>query len=345
MGRNVRTSLLSLAAMLIAPLAVADDAPLTKIPLVPGTVMVRAHESPRGDLEEIRVVQAVSAEGILLSRSAQVLMADGQVKHYSAPRFVRAEDMRSGRTYAFAIVPGEPERQPGATAIGLSTAIFDELMQKELSDAKFGFGPQPVDVVMRRFSGDESVDLLWNGERRIVPAIRTSTISRKPGLITAFATWYLNDRENPVGLRNETTGGPEGAPRVSQLVAINVFDEALRLHVHEQLAFGKPVDVYGFHFALGSNALREESVFAVKLLAAAIRDLGDRRLDARVHVDAAEGDAGEQRLQAIKAALDREVPEAAELVDWSTAGASEPVMTGNTLVSRAANRRVTVRPR
>jgi outer membrane protein OmpA-like peptidoglycan-associated protein len=324
----------------------AQEARLTTIPMTPGTVMVRAHESPQGDLEEIRVVQAAGAEGVRLSRSAQVLTPDGKVQRYSAPRFVTAEDQRNARAYAFAIVPGEPERKPGSTTIGLSTAVFDELISKGLAEAKFSFGSELIDVVIRRFDGGESVDVLLNGERRSAPAIRTSAISKRAGQTSAFATWYLDNRDNPVGLKTESAGAPDGAPRVSQLVMVNVFDAALRQRVHERLAEGKSVDVYGFHFDRGSTGgLREESAFALKLVAAALKDLPGTRIEARVHTDKADGTrlVADSRVQKLKAALERELPETAERVDWHAVGAEEPVMKGDTLLTRAANRRVTLR--
>jgi hypothetical protein len=326
----------------------AQEARLTAIPMAPGTVMVRAHESPQGDLEEIRVVQAASADGVRLSRSAQVLTADGKVQRYSAPRFVTAEDQRNARVYAFAIVPGEPERKPGSTTIGLSTALFDELGSNGLAEAKFSFGPELIDVMIRRFDGGEFVDVLVNGERRSAPAIRTSAISKRAGQTSAFATWYLDTRDNPVGLKTESAGVPGGAPRVSQLVMVNVFDAALKQRVYERLAEGKSADVYGFHFDRGgTGGLREESTFALKLVAAVLKDLPGTRVEARVHIDKADGTRliADSRAQKLKAALERELPEAAERVDWHAVGAEEPDMKGDTLLTRAANRRVTLRPK
>jgi len=343
----MRIPTLATLAVLATCVSWAQEARLTAIPMVPGTVMVRAHESPQGDLEEIRVVQAASAEGVRLSRSAQVLTPDGKVQHYSAPRFVTAEDQRDGRIYAFAIVPGEPERKPGSTAIGLSTAIFDELGSKGLAEAKFSFGPELIDVMIRRFDGGEFVDVLMNGERRSAPAIRTSAISKRAGQTSAFATWYLDNRDNPIGLQTESAGVQGGAPRVSQLVMVNMFDAALKQRVYERLAEGKSADVYGFHFDRGGGGLREESTFALKLVAAVLKDLPGTRLEARVHIDKADGTrlAADSRAQKLKAALEREVPEAAERVDWYAVGAEEPAMKGDTLLTRAANRRVTLRPK
>src|ERR1044071_931808 len=126
-----------LAFALAAFPAVAQEAPpLDRIPLAAGTMMVRVYETPGGDLEEIRVVQQVTKEGLRLSRSAQVAV-DGGVQSYVAPRFVAIDDMRSGRSYAFSIVPGEPERQPGTTALGLSTLLFDELKANSHTVATF----------------------------------------------------------------------------------------------------------------------------------------------------------------------------------------------------------------
>jgi outer membrane protein OmpA-like peptidoglycan-associated protein len=335
-------------AALAASTALAQEQRLTAIPMTPGTVMVRAHESPQGDLEEIRVVQSASAEGVRLSRSAQVLTPEGKLTRYDAPRFVLAEDQRKARVYAFSIIPGEPERRPGSTAIGLSSAIFDELTSKGLAEARFTFGPDLVDVMIRRFDGDESVDVLLNGERRLAPAIRTSAISKRAGQTTAFSTWYLDNRDNPVGLKTESAGAPGAAPRVSQLVLVNVFDAALKQRVYERLAEGRSVDVYGFHFDSGSGGgLREESTFALKLVAAVLKDLPGTRIEARVHIDKADGTrtSADNRAQKLKAALERELPEAAERVEWSAAGAGEPAMKGDTLLTRAANRRVTLRPK
>jgi outer membrane protein OmpA-like peptidoglycan-associated protein len=343
--RPLHIALIALIGLLSAP-AAAQEAKLSKIPLVVGTMMVRAHESPQGDLEEIRVVQAAGPDGVLISRSAEVMLADGRIERVSGPRFIATEDRRNARTYAFAIVAGEPERQPGTTAIGLSAALYDELATKRVADAKFGFGPEPTDVVIRHMGGRESIEVLLKGDLRIAPAFRTSTISRRPGQITAFATWYLDDRDNPLSLHNESSRAPDGSTRSSQLVAVNTFDVALRQQVYEALALGRGTALYGFHFELGGSRLREESVFALKLLAAVLRDLPGTRIAARVHTDAADGPIiiTEARAATIKAVLEKELPEAAGRVEWSAAGAAEPAMRGDTLVSRAANRRVTLRP-
>lgn len=344
----MRVPTLALAAALLATAAPAQEAKLTAIPMTPGTVMVRAFESPQGDLEEIRVVQQAGPDGVRLSRSAQVLMPDGKLVRFDAPRFVAAEDQRNGRIYAFAIVPGEPERKPGSTAIGLSSAVFDELKAKGLAEIQFSFGKELADVMIRRFDGDESVDVLVNGERRTAPAIRTSAITKGTGQASAFSTWYLDDRDNPVGLKTESAGLPGGAPRVSQLVLLNVFDAALRQRVRQRLSEGKSVDLYGFHFDRdGAGGLRAESTFALKLMAAVLRDLPGARMEARVHIDKADGTraVAEARLQKLKAALERELPEAAERVDWTAGGSAEPAMQGDTLLTRAANRRVTLRPK
>lgn len=341
----MRMSVLPLAAMLAATGALAQEVRLSGIAMTPGTVMVRAHESAQGDLEEIRVVQAAGAEGVLLSLSAQVVAPDGTLHRYGATRFVLAEDQRNARVYAFAIVPGDAERKPGSTAIGLSTAIFDELAGKGLAEAKFTFGRELVDVMIRRFDGGELVDVLVNGERRAAPAIRTSAISKRAGQTTAFATWYLDNRDNAVGLKTESAGAPGAAPRVSQLVMVNVFDAGLKQGVYERLSAGRSAEIYGFHFEPGGGALREESTFALKLVAAVLKDLPGVRLEARVHVDRADGGQADTRLQALKAALERELPEAAQRVEWTAAGAAAPAMLGNTLLTRAANRRVTLRPK
>lgn len=126
-----------------------------KIPLRAGLTIVTALNEPdKGDYESIKTILSADAKDVRLrytsdapapreednpfaaflgggqSKPKATASADREVMHVNTVRVVSHQDLKSARHYQHYFSNDSPERYPGSTAVGLSSAIFTELKTK-----------------------------------------------------------------------------------------------------------------------------------------------------------------------------------------------------------------------
>jgi len=199
----------------------AGQQPL-RVPLRPGLMIVTAVATPDGDYESIKRIISVTDSEVRLTISSEIpseerIDSHSQefvkvVKHFSAVRTVRREDLRTARTYRQMFLADDPETFPGSTAIGTSAEVLHSLKQGIQTTLGYEMpdlgGPAldswPLDRVEAH---PVPFVVLVNNQRVELPAVHAQFAgismdgNGKPLPMNYFL--FLDDSENPIALKWE----------------------------------------------------------------------------------------------------------------------------------------------
>lgn len=239
------------ATLLVASAAGSSHAQQgIRVPLRPGLTIVTALNEPdRGDYESIKTITRADARQVTLRYNAEApaakaednplanLLGGGQrqkattnaegkeVMHISTSRTVTRDELKSARHYQHYFSNDSPERYPGSTAVGLSSAILTELKTK--GESSFTIQAGGLAGALGNMLGgllgglgagsSKEMDELtkWSGrlkriEARPVPfTVIVNDVPVELPAIHASGTfgeadaefWLLDDEENPLSLK------------------------------------------------------------------------------------------------------------------------------------------------
>jgi outer membrane protein OmpA-like peptidoglycan-associated protein len=336
--------------------APADEAfapaktPAIRIPLVAGLMLTGAeHEAGRGDYEPMFTVKTVTDASIAIVFSADLPEGDRVV----IDRVIRREDLTNAREYRPWYVQGDPSTFPGATALGVSTAVYSDLKTKgkanlthifpqkdSLMSLVSALGGAPDAHVRKQATTLERVEphalglpVLVNDEPAELPAIHA-----RARLNDETIDFYvLDDPENPLVLL--LAGGSRG-----RIVRI-AFPTADVAPLEEKLKKHSRVELHGIYFDFGKATIRPESEPVLRDIASALTHNLDWTLNIEGHTDNIGGEAlnldlSRRRADAVKQALVDRYRISASHLTTAGFGASRPNASNDTMSGRARNRRV-----
>lgn len=210
----------TLAIVLVAGRSARAQSPTVSIPMCPGVMLVTAVNDATGDYESIKTIESADATEVRLKYAAQkmdygdMFSSDPpKLRSFLVRRVVRQEDIRTSRAYLQEFDPRIPESVPGMTAVGISTAVLDEL--KKTGEAEFGIShwafavppnldPEDPSSIYRKQMRARAkvverttVTVLVNGVPTPLPAIRVA------GNFLGYQSelWFLDQRDNPLTLK------------------------------------------------------------------------------------------------------------------------------------------------
>jgi outer membrane protein OmpA-like peptidoglycan-associated protein len=360
------------SALAALALAAAADAP-SRVPLQPGLTIVTALSDREGDYESIKTVEAVTADAIKLTYSADVPSptgSGGKPRRVNTRRNVRRQDQRDAHEYMQTFSPSAPETIAGTTAIGASSTVLTELKTKGQSAFTFQTpGRQPsADKILAALTGggDRQAKSLEDIGKQLDTNKASGTLTRVepqpvpfPVLVNGRRTtlpaihargtfddihadfFFLDDPDNPIALK-WTTGSPTGTLQVVQIT----YPQAQPSPAIEQaLKQSGRAEVHGIFFDFGSATIKPESEPVLKEIADAIGTNPAWKLSVEGHTDNVGGDAtnlelSRRRADAVKSALTMRYHVDASKLATVGFGAARPKEPNDTAEGRARNRRV-----
>lgn len=342
----------TICALVAAAIATADaaDAPL-QVPFVVGLTLVRATSEPRGDYENLRVIDAITPAGYRMTASGEVPADDGSgLREVSIVRRVRAEDQRSARTLRTYFHTGDAE-QFSNTVPGLSAALLNDLRktgraQLTWLDVGVVFG---MSVVRRELSGTiarvdgsaTTLPMLVNGRRVHLPVIHAKGRLSDTAGGEDVEFYALDDPANPILLRSRVPGFASAVIKIDY----PQLKQDATSPLESELAARRPAEVYGIYFSFARADIRPQS----KRVLGDIADLLARHPDWSLRIvghtdaigaDAANLDLSRRRAESVKAALVRRYGIDPKRLSTGGFGASQPKDRNDTPEGRALNRRV-----
>jgi outer membrane protein OmpA-like peptidoglycan-associated protein len=359
--------------------APAEGVPALRIPVRVGLTIVTAINQASGDYESIKRVVALTPDSVYLTYSTEHpkplgLLEDPKpgprpLVKLDATRTVLRRDLRESHSYLQQFGPpaNVPDYVPGTTAIGLSSAVLEELKSKGSSQltvyqASAGGMPPILDprepgTVHYRLTGTldrvESravpVTVLVNGKRTDLPAVHA-----KGTLIYPAEFWILDDAENPLALRytidkdsltviaiNYPAEGPAAAAGGAGAGPGGSGAEAIAAALSQTCR----AEVYGIYFDFNQATIRPESAQALEAIAGALQANVGWTVKIEGHTDSIGGSAynmalSRRRADEVKAALVQRHGIAGGRLTTEGFGDRRPKDSNATLEGRARNRRV-----
>jgi outer membrane protein OmpA-like peptidoglycan-associated protein len=375
---------LALAGCLLTTLNAADLVP--RIPLRVGLTIVTAVSDRQGDYESIKRIESADADSWRLKYSTErpkpldilgdvVLPGDPipfrPLVSSTVYRNILRKDLVDSHLYLqqFSPPPLIPETFPGATAVGVSTAVLEELKTKgqcqiTVYQTPFPGFPLKVDrqpgeidfrlsgTITRVEPNSVPVPVIVNNKLTNLPAIHAQgPLSGDPSEF-----YILDDPRNPLMLRfkigkDSLTVVKINYPGDVEFVspaAGQPSDDAVAQSgdtVERSLADTGRADVYGIYFSFGSDKIRDESEPVLKDIADMLGRHPAWKLNVDGHTDNIGGnpdnqDLSNRRAAAVVKALVGRYHIAPDRLTPAGFGASRPKATNDTLEGRALNRRV-----
>lgn len=246
-----------------------------RVPLRAGLTIVTALNEPdRGDYESIKTITRADAKQVTLRYNAEApalkaednpfdaLLGGGQrqkptkntagqeVMHINTARTVTRDELKSARHYQHYFTNDSPERYPGSTAVGLSSAILTELKTK--GESSFTIQAGGLAGALGNMLGgllgglgagsSKEMDELtkWSGrlkrlEAKPVPfTVIVNDVPVELPAIHASGTfgeadaefWLLDDEENPLSLKWNIGEGKLQVIKLSWPTAAHTTDDA-----------------------------------------------------------------------------------------------------------------------
>jgi outer membrane protein OmpA-like peptidoglycan-associated protein len=189
-----------------------------------------------------------------------------------------------------------------------------------------------------------SFPVLVNGVRMQLPALRATCKSEED---EDAEFYFLDDPQNPLSLTWKI-----GSNDRLQVIKLEYVAESPASptsgpskELEQKLENKEKVEIYGIYFDFASAKIKPESKPTLDEIAGVMKAHPDWKLNVDGHTDNVGTDPGnlelsEQRAAAVKAELVASYHIAAERLDTSGHGASQPVETNATMEGRARNRRV-----
>jgi outer membrane protein OmpA-like peptidoglycan-associated protein len=374
---------MSLAFLCWMLVAVVSAEPAQRIPLVPGLTVVTAISDRQGDYESIKRIESANSGSLRLKYSSELpkphdLLDAGDDSQprptvsYAVQRTILRKDLVDSHNYLqqFQPQPLIPETFPGATAIGVSSAVLNELKTKGESglivyqtvlppyvlkvDRQPGEADYRLGGILKRVEpGSVSVPVIVNGKLTRLPAIHAKGLLA----IEQSEFYFLDDPQNPLTLRFNIgkasltvikinfPGGDEPVNGALGQAAASTPSAQSGEHIERSLASKGRAEVYGIYFSLGSDRIRPESAPVLKDIADALNQHSAWKLNVEGHTDNVGGNAYNQDLSvrrsaAVKRALVERYHISPGRLGTAGFGASRPKATNDTLEGRALNRRV-----
>ena len=348
----MRRALLAGALCMFASVAaaIAADPSAPRIPFVVGLTTVRATSEPRGDYENLRVIESITPTGYGIAVSGEVPADDGSgLREISIRRRVRAEDQRSSHTMRAYLHTGDAEQFTG-TVPGWSAAVLNELRktgraQLTYLDVGVMFGMSVVrrelaGTIARVDGGAKTLPMLVNGRRVQLPVIHAKGRLGEGADAGEFEFHALDDPDNPILLRSSGPGFSSALIKID--FPLPVGSAPL---IERELAAGRKADVYGIYFAFARADIRPQSEAVLRSIASALKTHADWKLRIDGHTDGVGGDAANldlsrRRAAAVRTTLMKRYGIAADRLKTGGFGESHPKGDNGTPEGRALNRRV-----
>jgi len=341
-GRTLRAIVMTATVVLALPVAnpaarwAMRATAVTQIPLCDGLTIVTSVNNAAGDFESIKRVTRVDSARVDIAYSAEVPRPDGGVEHLAQVRSVRRSDLRDAHLYHWNF-SGDREI-PGSTAIGVSTAVLDDLRNAGQTELSVPAGVEPgvlTGPLLRVEPTAVPYDVIVNDERTTLSAIHAR------GRLGRWEFWILDDPADPLAL--QWTLGGTGVRLTVVRIAFPIDRPSEK--IARTLATGGRAVVYGIYFDFGSDHLKPESDVVLAEIAGVLEAHPAWSLAIEGHTDNIGGesynlDLSRRRAAAVKRALaDRYHVDSGRL-RADGFGASRPKDTNETLAGRARNRRV-----
>ncbi|HEY7290187.1 MAG TPA: OmpA family protein [Vicinamibacterales bacterium] len=337
--KNVLLAAAMLGTALVAQVPQTSSPP--RVPLREGLSIVRAYRTASGDYEAIATVTRIDATGVTIAASSDE-STDTCRGRSAGLRLVMRADLENARAFwqEFAACPSEPERHPGSTAVGVSTAVLRELNAKGATalSATTTVAGLVQGSLTRIERSTIPFGVVVNDEPTNLPAVH----ARWQSSVGAREYWILDDDANPIVLRGTYNGNP-----FLEVVKLSypVDQVTTGARIERDLAKDKHTIVYGIYFDVGSDRIKDASESALADIAKVLQQNPTWSLAVEGHTDNIGGDAYNLDLSKRRAAAVRQVLIGRYKIDGKRLqtngwGASRPKDTNATLEGRARNRRV-----
>jgi outer membrane protein OmpA-like peptidoglycan-associated protein len=314
--------------------------------------------------------RAVAPTHVTLSYSVQrPAAAGGPPVESRTTRTVDRRDMGTAHSYRAVFGEDDPERFPGTTALGVSTAVLEALRAGKPVDMRFVHSTSvlaPLTQLLGSLFGGALPSGAADAEappgtiRRVGTMTLSVLVNDLPTPLTAIHArgrfldedtefWFLDDPDNPLSLK--WTAGDEtleviriAYPAVAPATTTGAAgDGGARLE--RVLADTGRAVVYGIYFDTASDRLRQESEPVLREIADVLARNPGWTLSVEGHTDGigaadANLDLSRRRSAAVARALDQRFGVAATRLTTTGYGESRPQDTNDTLAGRARNRRV-----
>lgn len=332
--------------------AICGATEATTVPFIVGLTTVRAVETPEGDYESLRVVDAIDAQGYRITASAQVPGDDGDGPiDVQVTCRISAVDQRSARKMRVYFHTGDAESFPG-TVPGISAAVLEDLRRSgrallTVVDVGELFGVavarrELTGTITRVTGGPATLPVIVNGRVTALPVIHAAGELTQDDEAEDYDFYFLDDPRNPMVLRSK---GPDMA---SNILRIEYPEPAARGSLERALANHDVATVYGVYFSFAKADLRKPSDAVLAEIAAILAANPGWKLRIDGHTDGIGSDAANlelsrRRAAAVKQALVTRFHVDATRLTTGGYGESAPKATNATPEGRALNRRVELR--
>ena len=349
MMRLVTVAFVACAALAVPLAAQAPPASGAQIPLREGLTTVRAYRNTAGDFEAITTVTHVDATSVTIAMSTDEQAdpcrdraAESGRPRSSGLRMILREDLERAHALwqEFAGCPSAPEVHAGSTAIGVSSDVLHELNstgQTTLSATTTVAGMVPG-TLTRIERGVVPLTVIVNDEAIALKAVH----ARWQSNVGAREYWILDDVANPLVLRGTYNGSPflevvKVSYPVDGTTPVARIQRALEREGH--------TTVYGIHFDVASERIRNESEPVLASIAKVLQQNRSWTVAVEGHTDSIGGDQynvelSRRRATAVMQALISRYGVDGKRLQATGLGASQPKDTNETVQGRARNRRV-----
>ncbi|MET0293109.1 MAG: OmpA family protein [Steroidobacteraceae bacterium] len=320
------------------------------VPLVEGLAVTTAIAGKAGDYESSKRLSGREGDAWQVDYGAAVPDGNG-ARRVSTLRLQHEHDLRTARIYRNHFEDGTDEDYPGTTALGVSSAVLEELRaqgrarftlvgeREWLGSALPGLGRSRnvsfSGELRKREAG--SLDVIVNGKPRSLPVLLAAgRFSATDGSTIDADLALLDDPRNPLALRWRIGD--------AQLRVVRIDWPQPKAALAQELKTRHRVVLPGLHFDFAAATLRAESSAALPQILAALRGV-DGAIQLEGHTDAIGAADRNQRLSearaaSVRAALLKLDPSLAARLRSSGFGATRPLGDNATLEGRALNRRV-----
>ncbi|MFT3989326.1 OmpA family protein [Aestuariivirga sp.] len=276
--------------------------------------------------------------------------ADSYDIYYSSSRGMRAirrmmtNDAKTAHTLVLGYNAKMPLALPGTTAIGVSTAVIDDL--RSAGQSRLDLIPdtslQPMTGTIR-LAGKTTMPISLDGTTDTIPVVHVVGTFARGKKKADGDLYFLDNRNNPVLLEYSLRFTGEKTPRTEQIVLVTSGADQ-RSAMQQALAAKRAYTTRGIHFDFDKATIQPESSDLIREIAVTLKNNPLWTLQITGHTDnigKAKYNQGlsEKRANAIKAALVAMGVQSSRLTTLG-AGPSQPVATNATLEGRSQNRRV-----
>jgi outer membrane protein OmpA-like peptidoglycan-associated protein len=304
-----------------------------------GMKIVRAYTSAYGpDAEEFNEIGAMGADSFVIAYT--------DTRGIAASRRVLSSDRSAARVYAIGFAANMPPVLPGATSLGVSSAVIDDLREN-------GTAPVAImyDTALSTISGTLTLvernirlPVLVGTELVDVPVLHATGEFQAGNRHGTGDFYFLDNRNQAIAIQYEINFSWESAPRTIRTVQV-MPSASQQAALQQTLETLHRIDLYGIHFDFDKSTIRRESAELITDIAKTLEINPTWTLLIQGHTDSI-GDAdynqqlSEQRATAVMRALAERHGVDASRLQSAGLGEAQSVASNDTLQGRALNRRV-----